>query len=195
MTDWDRARARRRLWTGLAFLVLGAGAVYASLALTLTEDARSSGASGSLAFQRVLEAPGAFTASFAGFDAGAALGRLLGKAVFGARRASVPEGARVTEDGYLSFAIPFPLEAAPEPTPPPASLPPWVKALQAAAQPVSEADRRQGVKFWNSGIIHFQKSDYAKARDEWLLCRQYDPANSDCQSGLARVDSVYGSGQ
>ena len=56
----------------------------------------------------------------------------------------------------------------------------------------SEENRRQANKHWNSGIIYFQKGDYAKARDEWLLCKQFDATNQDCVTGLQRIDSSYG---
>lgn len=54
-----------------------------------------------------------------------------------------------------------------------------------------EESRRQAVKHWNMGIIYFQKGDSARARDEWLLCRQFDPKNMDCVTGLQRIDSSY----
>lgn len=56
----------------------------------------------------------------------------------------------------------------------------------------SEDNKRQAMKHWHNGIIFFQKLDYAKARDEWLLCKQYDPTNKDCQDGLQRIDNTYG---
>jgi tetratricopeptide (TPR) repeat protein len=58
----------------------------------------------------------------------------------------------------------------------------------------SEEEKRIAVKHWNAGIIYFQKGDFGKARDEWLLCKQHNPANADCQTGLARLDSTYGGG-
>ncbi|OIO11427.1 MAG: hypothetical protein AUJ52_02075 [Elusimicrobia bacterium CG1_02_63_36] len=58
----------------------------------------------------------------------------------------------------------------------------------------SEERKRRAVKHWNAGIIFFQAGKYDKSRDEWLLCKQFDPANSDCDTGLARLDSSYGGG-
>jgi tetratricopeptide (TPR) repeat protein len=58
--------------------------------------------------------------------------------------------------------------------------------------PSSEENKRQAAKHWHQGIIYFQKLDYAKARDEWLLCKQYDSTNADCQTGLQRIDNTYG---
>ena len=55
-----------------------------------------------------------------------------------------------------------------------------------------EENRRRALKHWNNGIIYFQKGDYPKARDEWLLCKQFDPKNTDCQAGLQRIDNTYG---
>lgn len=72
---------------------------------------------------------------------------------------------------------------------------PAAKAKAQPARPVPQSDeesRRSAVQHWNSGIIFFQHGDYKKARDEWLLCRQFDPANSDCMTGLQRIDSTYG---
>jgi len=60
--------------------------------------------------------------------------------------------------------------------------------------PSSEENRRRAVKHWHNGIIFFQKGDYAKARDEWLLCQQFDKQNADCTSGLQRIDATYGGG-
>jgi tetratricopeptide (TPR) repeat protein len=57
-----------------------------------------------------------------------------------------------------------------------------------------EENTRRAVKHWHTGIIYFQAGKYAKARDEWLLCKQFDAANEDCQTGLARLDSTYGGG-
>jgi len=61
-------------------------------------------------------------------------------------------------------------------------------------EPSNEENNRRAVKHWNAGIIYFQKGDYAKARDEWLLCKQFDAGNADCQTGLQRLDSTYGGG-
>ncbi len=75
------------------------------------------------------------------------------------------------------------------------------KAKQLEARPpevepeVSDEDsRRRAMKHWNNGIIFFQKGDYPKARDEWLLCKQFDAKNADCQAGLQRIDNTYGGG-
>ncbi|MBI4422785.1 MAG: tetratricopeptide repeat protein [Elusimicrobia bacterium] len=56
----------------------------------------------------------------------------------------------------------------------------------------SENDKRQAVQYWNSGIIFYQKGDYEKAREEWQRCKQLDPSNSDCITGLQRIDQSYG---
>ncbi|MBI5595151.1 MAG: hypothetical protein HY928_03575 [Elusimicrobia bacterium] len=75
--------------------------------------------------------------------------------------------------------------AAPAPGGPVAGLP----------APPSEEDKRRAVMHWNEGIKAFQKGDISAARDEWLLCKKFDSDNSDCSTGLARVDSSYGGGQ
>ncbi|MBI5244299.1 MAG: hypothetical protein HY922_11585 [Elusimicrobia bacterium] len=77
-------------------------------------------------------------------------------------------------------------------------------AAQAPAEPQAEAsmqmgggapDKKEAGRHWTMGVVAFQKGDYAKARDEWLLCRRYDPANSDCAAGLQRIDNAYGGGK
>lgn len=60
-----------------------------------------------------------------------------------------------------------------------------------AAVGSSEENRKAAIQHWNSGIIYYQKGDLAKARDEWLLCKQLDPGSSDCQTGLQRIDQTY----
>lgn len=74
------------------------------------------------------------------------------------------------------------------------------KAKQLVAEPpeapkpeaTSEDNKRQSLQHWQRGLNYFMKLDYAKSRDEWLLCKQYDPQNQDCQNGLQRIDSTYG---
>jgi hypothetical protein len=56
-----------------------------------------------------------------------------------------------------------------------------------------ENDKREAVRYWNSGIIFYQKGDYERARDEWQRCSQLDVTNSDCVTGLQRIDQTYGS--
>ncbi len=55
----------------------------------------------------------------------------------------------------------------------------------------SADDRRQARSHWNVGIVLFQRGEYGKARDEWRLCKQLDPANADCATGLRRIDANY----
>jgi len=57
-------------------------------------------------------------------------------------------------------------------------------------QGTSDQNRRDAVKHWQSGIIAYQKQDLQKARDEWLLCRQFDPNNEDCKNGLTRIEGA-----
>lgn len=57
-----------------------------------------------------------------------------------------------------------------------------------ARMEINADDRRRAQAHWNAGIVFFQKGDYARAREEWLACRQADPGNSDCSTGLSRVD-------
>ncbi|MFH2204278.1 MAG: tetratricopeptide repeat protein [Elusimicrobiota bacterium] len=68
------------------------------------------------------------------------------------------------------------------------------KPPEVEPEPSDEENRRRALKHWNNGIIFFQKGDYPKARDEWLLCKQFDAKNTDCQAGLQRIDNTYGGG-
>jgi len=72
---------------------------------------------------------------------------------------------------------------------------PLTAPAAAAAAAVTDESRRNAVQHWNSGIIFFQKGDMEKARDEWQLCKQLDPTNSDCLAGLQRIDQQLGAGQ
>ncbi|MBI3505125.1 MAG: OmpA family protein [Proteobacteria bacterium] len=58
--------------------------------------------------------------------------------------------------------------------------------------PSSEENKRAAVQHWNSGLIFFQQGQYEKSRDEWMLCKELDPWNSDCASGLQRIDAQFG---
>jgi tetratricopeptide (TPR) repeat protein len=64
-----------------------------------------------------------------------------------------------------------------------------------AQPPNAEENKRSAIKYWQQGLQAFQRSDYQKARDEWMLCKQFDPSNSDCIAGLQRIDNTYGGGQ
>ncbi|HVE12187.1 MAG TPA: hypothetical protein VNI01_02225 [Elusimicrobiota bacterium] len=68
--------------------------------------------------------------------------------------------------------------------------PPDVKNQPAPA--TSEDNKRSAVAHYTTGIVAFQKGDYSKARDEWMLCKQLDPTNIDCNEGLKKVDKTYG---
>lgn len=85
------------------------------------------------------------------------------------------------------------LGGTPPPPPKSPSKPAKAKKPKKAATPKlrSEENRRKGMKHWNYGIIYFQKGDYAKARDEWLLCLSFDPSNRDCSTGIGRLDSTF----
>jgi hypothetical protein len=51
-------------------------------------------------------------------------------------------------------------------------------------------DQRAAQQHYLSGVISYQKGDYAKARDEWSLALRIDPDNVDAAAGLARVDRL-----
>lgn len=65
---------------------------------------------------------------------------------------------------------------------------------QAAPSGPTEDDKRRAIKHWNEGIKYFQKNEPAKARDEWLLCKKFDPSNTECVEGLKRLDNSFGGG-
>ncbi|MFA6030648.1 MAG: hypothetical protein WC969_12395 [Elusimicrobiota bacterium] len=67
-------------------------------------------------------------------------------------------------------------------------------AKTAAPAPSNEENKKTAIKHWNQGLVSYQKGDYTKARDEWRLCTQFDPSNSDCSAGLQRIDQTYGGG-
>ncbi len=62
---------------------------------------------------------------------------------------------------------------------------------KAPAQNTDEL-RRTAQKHWDQGIVAYSKGDIAKARDEWILCKQFDPSHADCAAGLQRIDQTYG---
>jgi tetratricopeptide (TPR) repeat protein len=74
------------------------------------------------------------------------------------------------------------------------ATPPQGEAEPAAAANVEE-NKRQAVRHWQLGLVAFQKLDYQKARDEWTLCKNFDPTNSDCQAGIQRVDQAQEGGR
>ena len=51
---------------------------------------------------------------------------------------------------------------------------------------------RDAQQHYLSGIVFYQKGNYARARDEWKLALRFDPKMSDAQAGLERVDRLYG---
>lgn len=76
-------------------------------------------------------------------------------------------------------------------SPPPRPVRPMEPVVPRAAP--SEDDKREAVRYWNSGIIFYQKGDYEAASDAWRRCAALDPSNSDCATGLQRIDQAYGS--
>ncbi|TBR23558.1 hypothetical protein EPO15_05725 [bacterium] len=58
----------------------------------------------------------------------------------------------------------------------------------------SEEDKRRAIKHWNEGIKHFQNNEYAKAKDEWILCKRFDPGFTECVQGLQRLENTFGGG-
>ncbi len=56
----------------------------------------------------------------------------------------------------------------------------------------SEDNKRMSQQHYLSGMIFYQKGDYAKAKDEWTLAKQLDPGNSDALAGLERIEKLYG---
>ncbi len=67
----------------------------------------------------------------------------------------------------------------------------WVGSAEDQTPVVSDDAKRRAQQHYLSGIIYFQKGDYEKARDEWLLARKLDPSNDDVRAALGRVDRLY----
>lgn len=68
------------------------------------------------------------------------------------------------------------------------------EAASAAAAGPSEEDKRRAIKHWNEGIKHFQNNEYGKAKDEWILCKRFDPTFTECVQGLQRLENTFGGG-
>lgn len=67
-----------------------------------------------------------------------------------------------------------------------------VAAPKGESEDPKEAKTRAAFKHWNAGILHYQKGELEKARKEWTLCRDQDPTNMDCHTGLLRIARQYG---
>ncbi|MBI5244257.1 MAG: protein kinase [Elusimicrobia bacterium] len=67
--------------------------------------------------------------------------------------------------------------------------PPFIPAVEGKA-PDNEAAKRR----WGIGLAAFRNGDYERAREEWRLCRQLDPANMDCVKGLQEVNAAENKG-
>ena len=59
-----------------------------------------------------------------------------------------------------------------------------------ARMPAAVTARQDSQQHYLTGIILFQKGDNAGARREWLLAKTLDPANSDAQAGLDRLEKI-----
>jgi tetratricopeptide (TPR) repeat protein len=55
-----------------------------------------------------------------------------------------------------------------------------------------EETKREAIKHWNAGILVYQKGEFEKAREEWAKCKELDPQNAECVTGLQRLDQEYG---
>ncbi|MDD5655855.1 MAG: tetratricopeptide repeat protein [Elusimicrobia bacterium] len=65
----------------------------------------------------------------------------------------------------------------------------------AAAQAVSDDNKKQSQQHYLAGMIYYQKGDYEKARNSWAHALQLDPSNSDAKTGLDRINNLYGGGR
>lgn len=61
-----------------------------------------------------------------------------------------------------------------------------------APRAASDEQARGGQQHYLSGMIFYQKAEYARASQEWRLCLKLDPYNYDCASGIERVRLLYG---
>ncbi len=53
-----------------------------------------------------------------------------------------------------------------------------------------EENRRNAQQHYLNGVVSFQQKQYDKAKYEWTLCKDLDPSNLDCDSGLRRIDAM-----
>jgi hypothetical protein len=59
-----------------------------------------------------------------------------------------------------------------------------------SAGPSKEQVSRESEQHYLSGIIFFQKGDYAKAGDEWRQALAASPENPDAKAGLERLRAL-----
>jgi tetratricopeptide (TPR) repeat protein len=60
---------------------------------------------------------------------------------------------------------------------------------------ISEENRLASQQHYLEGLKYFQNSNYEKARDEWTIAKQLDPANADTAAGLKRIEQILSGGQ
>jgi tetratricopeptide (TPR) repeat protein len=51
-------------------------------------------------------------------------------------------------------------------------------------------DQRSSQQHYLTGVVYYDKGDYAKAREEWSAALRLDPDNADAATGLTRVDRL-----
>jgi hypothetical protein len=79
-------------------------------------------------------------------------------------------------------------------------VPPDAKALQVLhgeiddrndpKDPTPLNEKRVSQQHYLSGVIFFQKGDYANARKEWTESLSHDPYNEDAKFGIERIDRI-----
>lgn len=57
---------------------------------------------------------------------------------------------------------------------------------------VSEESRRASEEHYLRGLVHYQNGEYEKARTEWTLAKQFNPAHTEADAGLKRIEQMYG---
>lgn len=65
----------------------------------------------------------------------------------------------------------------------------------AAAGAADGEAQAEAAAHWNAGLVAYQKGSVSKARDEWALCAQADPAHADCRNGLERLERMRNGGK
>ena len=59
-----------------------------------------------------------------------------------------------------------------------------------APRPAPESEKREGRQAYLDGLIHYQRGEYAQAREDWEAARRLDPGDPDVAAALARLKKI-----
>jgi tetratricopeptide (TPR) repeat protein len=57
---------------------------------------------------------------------------------------------------------------------------------------LTEENRKAAEEHYLRGLVHFQNGEYEKARNEWMLAKQFNPNHTEADAGLKRIEQMYG---